>query len=287
MSVKRIICFMILLSFVISCGGRTANPVSQYQYGDEKRSCGSLRMEMSQIQADIGRKVSEEENTTGKNVALGVTGVFFIVPWFFMDLSDADKIEMEALRNRYNALSRIAMDKGCGFGYQKIIIGNPNETQSKSGPVEKNNQQTKNENINKHVLAVMPLVGNVDTETRKSANKELLDGAIEASKNVNNFEIVTASGPKQIGSLYDWGKANNFQAVLFCKYTEEQNAGSYSEKVYRADITLLDIQGFSKKEYSRLITCDTMAGSPQPYLKNLTNNVIKEYLESKTLKRID
>ena len=164
-----------------------------------------------------------------------------------MDLSDADKIEMEALRNRYNALSRIAMDKGCGFGYQKIVVGDPNKAQGKSAPVENNNQKTNNENINKHVLAVMPLVGNVDTATRKSASKELLDGAIEASKNVDNLEVVTASGPKQIGSLYDWGKANNFQAVLLCKYTEEQNAGSFSEKVYRADIVLLDVKGFSKR----------------------------------------
>lgn len=50
---------------------------------------------------------------TGKNVALGVTGAFFLVPLFFMDFSQAEQIEVNAYRQRYNHLAILAMEKGC------------------------------------------------------------------------------------------------------------------------------------------------------------------------------
>ena len=287
MKVKQVISFMILLVFLASCGGRTANPVAQYQYGDESKSCGALRMEMSQIQADIQRKISAEENTTGKNVALGVTGVFFIVPLFFMDLSDADKTEMEALRNRYNALARIAADKGCGFGYKKIVIGNPGDKDQSTDKKKLSETATKVKPGRKYTLAVISVAGNIDNKTRSEASNELYDGAIEAGKSIKNLHVVRANGPGQIGSLYDWGNANNIQAILYCKFTEEQNAGNYGEKVYRADLTLLDVEGFSKKEYSLLITYQEMGGAAQPEVKRMANCAVKEYLEIKTLKRIE
>lgn len=105
---------MLLASALVisACGGRPANPVSVYQMGDENRSCAGLKAELSQIESDIARLVPETSKT-GKNTALGVAGLFLIVPWFFMDLSDAERTEVEALRRRYNALIAIAADKGC------------------------------------------------------------------------------------------------------------------------------------------------------------------------------
>lgn len=103
------------------CGGRTAQPVACYQYGDEKKSCGYLKAEISGIEQEISSKTKQKDNTQGKNVALGVAGALLFWPaLFFMDLSDADKVELEALRKRHNALVRICADKNCGFELKEI-----------------------------------------------------------------------------------------------------------------------------------------------------------------------
>ena len=41
---------------------------------------------------------------TAKNVALGIAGWFLLVPWFFMDFSQAEQTEINALRQRHNHL---------------------------------------------------------------------------------------------------------------------------------------------------------------------------------------
>ena len=53
-------------------------------------------------------------NKTASNVALGVVGVFLIFPWFFMDFSEADIIEVNAWRARNNYLTSLFVDKDCG-----------------------------------------------------------------------------------------------------------------------------------------------------------------------------
>ena len=96
------------------CAGRTPNPVASYELGDDKKSCNALKAELTNTDADIQRKLPDVDKT-GQNVALGVTGAFFIVPLFFMDFSKADQIEVEALRRRHNSLVILASEKGCGF----------------------------------------------------------------------------------------------------------------------------------------------------------------------------
>jgi hypothetical protein len=80
--------------------------------GDEKRSCQGLKAEMSQIQADIARLLPKSDKF-GYNALCVAGGVLVIVPFFFMDLKDAEKTEIEALRRRYNHLSVIAAEKEC------------------------------------------------------------------------------------------------------------------------------------------------------------------------------
>ena len=96
----------------ISCAGRTANPVATYQPGDNALSCSGLRITMANVQAEIDR-IAPNANKTGKNTALGVAGAFLIVPWFFMDFSGADEIELNAYRRRYNHLVVLYNEKGC------------------------------------------------------------------------------------------------------------------------------------------------------------------------------
>ncbi len=125
-----------LLLLLSGCAGRQANPVAAYQYGDEQKSCPFLRAEIAEVQNDITRKLKACNNTRGKNVALGVAGAILFWPaLFFMDLSDADQIELEALRKRYNALVRLSASKKCGFDLQEMreVAPPPEQPKEKSG----------------------------------------------------------------------------------------------------------------------------------------------------------
>jgi hypothetical protein len=102
-----------------ACAGRTPNPIQSYQPGDDRKSCAALRAELTNTETDIRAKIPESDKTA-QNVALGVAGVFLIVPWFFMDLSKADQVELEALRRRYNTLAIMASEKQCGFDVKPI-----------------------------------------------------------------------------------------------------------------------------------------------------------------------
>lgn len=97
------------------CAGRTPNPVMVSQFGDDQRSCRALKMEIANSEAEITRLVPEADKS-GSNIALGVVGAILFWPALFaMDFSDADQIELDALRKRYNSLVMIATDKRCGF----------------------------------------------------------------------------------------------------------------------------------------------------------------------------
>ncbi len=113
--------FLIAVCFIVltACAGRPANPVMVQQYGDHNKSCDALGMELQFIETEISRLVPDTEKT-GTNTALGVAGFFLIVPWFFMDFSDAEQIEVNAYRQRYNNLVIIATEKECGMD-KKVV----------------------------------------------------------------------------------------------------------------------------------------------------------------------
>ena len=107
------------LVVVSGCGGRAANPIMTQQYGDSKKSCEALQQDMSFVDSEIRRLIPETEKT-GKNVGLGVAGAILIIPWFFMDFSESEMVEVNALRSRYNHLGILAGEKDCGFEVQQI-----------------------------------------------------------------------------------------------------------------------------------------------------------------------
>ncbi len=67
---------------------------------------------MAQIEAEVAERLPESDKTAG-NLLLGAAGLFLIVPWFFMDLKGADKIEVKALQRRYNSLGIFVAEKKC------------------------------------------------------------------------------------------------------------------------------------------------------------------------------
>ncbi len=122
---------------IVGCAGRTPVPVMAAQYGDENKSCQTLAYEMNHAQSEMTRLLPKADKT-GQNVALGIAGAFFLVPWFFMDFKEAEQTEYEAYRQRYNHLGMIAMQKNCGIQAQQFLsvdeMKRQNEQYNKQNP---------------------------------------------------------------------------------------------------------------------------------------------------------
>ena len=115
----RWIAFVMAAVMLVGCGGRSANPIASYQPGDEQRSCTGLQAEIASNEQEI-IKLLPYEDATGKDVALGVTGFFLIVPLFFMDFKDAEELEIRAYRQRNQRLREIAYNNGCSLPASKL-----------------------------------------------------------------------------------------------------------------------------------------------------------------------
>ena len=121
---KKLTALSLILILFTACAGRTANPVMVQQYGDHDKSCKALAQELTFIEGEISRLIPETEKT-GSNTALGVAGLFLIVPWFFMDFTEAEQVEVNAFRQRYNNLVIIAGEKDCGMNKKEIPAFSP------------------------------------------------------------------------------------------------------------------------------------------------------------------
>ena len=130
--------------FFAGCAGRQANPIPSYLPGDENRSCRALQAETAQLQADMQR-ILPETNKFAYNAVCAAGGVFLIFPFFFMDLKDAEKVEWEAMRVRYNRLLVYAAEKECDFGEAGLPdrILSPKEAKKLAKEKAKEKQQTK------------------------------------------------------------------------------------------------------------------------------------------------
>ncbi len=118
---RKLICVLLCISIFLSgCAGRNANPVPAYLPGDENRSCKGLKAEIAQLEADMAR-ILPETNKFGYNTLCFVGGLLVIVPFFLMDLKDAEKVEWEAMRVRRNRLVVYAAEKSCDFGGKEPV----------------------------------------------------------------------------------------------------------------------------------------------------------------------
>lgn len=114
---KKTLAFMLIGLTLTGCAGRSAHPVTVRQTGDEGKSCQTLQSELVQIENNIQRLIPETDKS-GKNIALGVTGLIVWPAWLFMDLSSAEKEEVNAFRARHDHLITIANSKQCSVANQ-------------------------------------------------------------------------------------------------------------------------------------------------------------------------
>jgi len=77
------------------------------------------------MQQMINTKTAAEgdrNSQIGANVLLGVAGAFLIVPWFFMDTSNAHTVEEKAAQARYLRLQQMQADRKCPAVPEQAIV---------------------------------------------------------------------------------------------------------------------------------------------------------------------
>ena len=115
---KKSVCVLLIAAIFIAgtgCAGSKPNPIAIHMPGDENKSCNALRAEITNINKQIKIKKNKKTEKEISNLIWFAGGFFLIVPWFFMDLNNAEKVEIEALQQRKDALTIIANEKKCGI----------------------------------------------------------------------------------------------------------------------------------------------------------------------------
>ncbi|WP_212603823.1 hypothetical protein [Serratia rhizosphaerae] len=74
-------------------------------------------MEQASAENSI-QQLAPQTNKKAYNTTMALTGILVIVPWFFMDLGNAEQTEIDAYQRRIDALSRLSSEKGC-----KVVNG--------------------------------------------------------------------------------------------------------------------------------------------------------------------
>lgn len=110
---KKIVTSVVLTAFLSACMQTKPNPIPISQSGDETKSCSAILHEMQEAQKVKQNAHSDRNSQIGTNVALGVTGALLLVPWFFIDTSNAHTVDMNAAESRFNRLYAMATEKKC------------------------------------------------------------------------------------------------------------------------------------------------------------------------------
>ncbi len=105
---------VLALTLLGGCAGRQAAPVSMDQIGDQRLTCEEILSEMETIELHIARLFPETQKTSNR-IGWGAAGIIFPPLWLFMDLSEAERIEIRAYEARMNRLGRLANKKNCDF----------------------------------------------------------------------------------------------------------------------------------------------------------------------------
>ena len=76
-------------------------------------SCNAIIAEMNLMNQLAEQKSADGSGQVAKNTAAAITGVFLIIPLFFIDPNNHNSVEEQAARNRAVKLQMIGKDKGC------------------------------------------------------------------------------------------------------------------------------------------------------------------------------
>lgn len=110
---KKLLTAALMASVLSACMQTKPNPIPLSQSGDETKSCSILYSEIQETTKIKEDAHSARSRQIGANVALGVTGALLIIPWFFIDTSNAHTVDMNAAESRFNRLNALGNDKQC------------------------------------------------------------------------------------------------------------------------------------------------------------------------------
>jgi|TARA_B110000914_G_C15198020_1_gene324855 hypothetical protein len=111
---KKLISGIIVLVLLSSCApGRTTNNIKVTNISDKNLSCEELLIEIDFITLKVIELTEEESSKDKKNTGLQIAGAIFLVPLLFMDLTESERIEINAYRARYFHLTKLAENKLC------------------------------------------------------------------------------------------------------------------------------------------------------------------------------
>jgi len=112
---QKFLCFMLILAITIAgCGPHGANPHPGFpRYLLEKLSCSRLEANMAEVDGAIAEKEESKDRRDKWNLFQCVSGFFFIVPWFYMDLHRDLEVEIAALKASRNQLQDVYHEKKC------------------------------------------------------------------------------------------------------------------------------------------------------------------------------
>ena len=137
---KSLIASLVVVSLInAGCASSTANPVPIAQIGDDTKTCEAIINEMQQMNNAQLAAEGDRNSQVGSNVALGVIGVFLIVPWFFMDTNNANTVEEKAAKARFERLQQMGVDRKCPAVPAYI---SPNQDKQQTGTESTNPNST-------------------------------------------------------------------------------------------------------------------------------------------------
>jgi hypothetical protein len=109
----NLVLITIVCAAVSACRGRNANPIQVVQDRDHKLSCEEMQMELLSIQRYMQTLRAERSQSNVGNVAAGVGSLIFLPAIAFLDLSKAEKVEIEAYKSRYEHLQYLMVTRKC------------------------------------------------------------------------------------------------------------------------------------------------------------------------------
>jgi hypothetical protein len=122
---QKFIATLMIMALVTSCGGvlRTPDEIPAYEYGDSGKSCDTLKSDLDDCRSEITLIKERQRTKVGINIAMGTVGALLFWPLLFtMDFSDVDAEDLEAQRQRYEAISLICQEKGCNFEIAELDL---------------------------------------------------------------------------------------------------------------------------------------------------------------------
>jgi len=172
LKMKKISILLIVMMLSLSCTKREPIIISTYQADDSSKSCLNLQSEILYYKTKIDQKITEVNNKTGQNLALGISGAFLIVPWFFMDLSGAERTELESYKMRVERLQVIALDASCNL-LPTLLPKLSNNLPKPQKPVtnyQKNDYQLNCDELLKESTFLYDSINSIVSEFNKSIN---------------------------------------------------------------------------------------------------------------------